>query len=449
LLQLYQELSSSGAEWEKGGIAIFSLQKINGKALYCDRLENVEVAIPEELCAGLVSAAGSVSAADPGSIARAFQNPVNSARLKDIAKGAKNVVLLVSDSTRAVPTAEVLPFIVEELTEAGIHTNQIKAVVGTGVHRPARDEEMRSILGEEFLKRIMIENHDPYDEKKLVDIGSTTFGTPLRINKTVWEADIRIAVGKVEPHEFAGFSGGRKSVLPGVSAEDSIRINHRPELLLHPKATPGCLDGNPIHLDMLEAAKKLGIHFCVNILVDSNNRVGTVVCGDLDQSHRQAVELLRKNIGVHLKTSPAIVVTTPGVPLNVNLYQSIKPLIALAPIMRRKGVVVLYSECAEGVDSDDMILPFRQSSDLNGVLNYLERNYTIQMDHALLLTKILQTGLRIVAVSPNVSDEILALLHITPARSLSEAIGKAFELLDRKEKVLFFPQPQRTLPYVE
>lgn len=426
----------------------YTLQRHEGKVTYRDAIEKVDVTIAEDRCGGLFLCP-EPGLPSPGLIASAFDQPVDSPPLREIARGARSAVLLVSDSTRAVPTADVMPSIVKELARGDLDFDRIKAVVGTGVHRPATGDEMRVILGDAFWKCIAVENHTPYDEDNLVFIGSTSLGTPVRVNKTVWDADLRIAIGKVEPHEFAGFSGGRKSVLPGISAEDTIRINHSPKLLMSPSAIPGCLEGNPIHQDMLEAARLLGVHFCVNILTDAQNRLIDLVCGELEKSHLVAVERLRKRIGIPLESRPELVVTTPGTPLNMNLYQSVKALLAVAPIMHPNGVIVLYSRCEEGVDSDDMLLPFRQSRNLDGVLDYLGEHYGIQMDHALLLTKVFQAGLRVVAVSPNVSDDTFELLHMVPAKTLSDGIRMAFEMLGEKEgKVLFFPRPQSTLPYM-
>lgn len=426
----------------------YTLQRHEGKVTYRDAIEKVDVTISEDRCGGLFLCP-EPDLPSTGFIASAFNQPVDSPPLREIARGARSAVLLVSDSTRAVPTADVLPSIVEELAQGGVAFDKIKAVVGTGVHRPATDDEIRVILGDTFWKRIVVENHTPYDENNLVFIGSTSLGTPIRVNKTVWGADLRIVIGKVEPHEFAGFSGGRKSVLPGISAEDTIRINHSPKLLMSPSAIPGCLAGNPIHQDMLEAARLLGVHFCVNILTDTQNRLIDLVCGELEKSHLMAAERLRKRVGLPLGSRPELVVTTPGVPLNINLYQSIKALLAVAPIMHPNGVIVLYSCCEEGVDSDDMLLPFRQSRNLDGVLDYLRDHYSIQMDHAFLLTKVLQAGPRVVAVSPNISDDMFELLHMVPAKTLSDGIRMAFDMLGEKEgKVLFFPRPQSTLPYM-
>lgn len=426
---------------------IYSIEKTKQEAVYSDRIENIQLALPEGDVAGLV-APPSFHAPAPDCIERAFADPVGSPMLREMAKGKRTVSIIVSDSTRNVPTARILPHIMRELTAGGIAAENVVVVVAIGVHRSATEEEMREIVGEELWSKIPVKNHDPYDAEKLVSLGTTPAGTPVSVNKTVYEADLRISIGKVEPHEFAGFSGGRKSVLPGVSSEQSIKTNHRPEMILHPGAAIGSMEENPVSRDMLDAAKMMEIHFCVNVLVDSNDDLIHVVCGEMEKSHLAAVEKLRESIGTPLKTRPSILVTTPGSPLNINLYQSIKPIIAAAPVMAENGIIILYSRCTEGVGSTDMLVPFRKGKSIDDIVNFLKDNYEIQMDHALLLCKILQTGIRIIVVSPNIDAETVRLMHLLPAPSLEEAVAMAHELSGKEKQILFFPCPQRVLPYI-
>ena len=318
--------------------------------------------------------------------------------------------------------------------------------MATGVHRPATNEEMAAILGPEWIGRVAIENHDPYGERGLVHLGDTSLGTPVWLNRKACSADLRVAIGKVEPHEFAGFSGGRKSVLPGIASERTIRINHRPEMILHPLSAIGVYRENPIGRDMAEAARMLGIHFSVNILVDSAGNVADIVCGELEESHRRAVEILSENIAVSFPSRVKILVTTPGHPLNINLYQSIKCIIAAAPVMEDHGVIVVHSACAEGVGSADMLRPFENAGNLDDVVDFLMKTYEIQMDHSLLLAKILQRGIRIVFSSPCVEDAVFRMLGMIPARSLEDGVRISMELSEPGSRVLFFPCPQRYLP---
>ena len=386
-------------------------------------------------------------AAGGGDVVRnAFDTPVGTQRLREIAKGEITAAVLVSDATRAVPTPAIVPYVMEELKAGGIRPENVTFIVATGVHRPATDEEMRRILGPEWSGRVRIENHDPYDGSALAFLGVTTYGTPVSVNRRAYESDVRIAIGKVEPHEFAGFSGGRKSVLPGIASEKTIKVNHRPEMILHPAAAIGVYDDNPVSRDMIEAAEMLGVDFCVNVLADSGGGIADVVCGDIRESHERAIDVLKKRIAVPFPSRCPVLVTTPGRPLNINLYQSIKCIIAAAPVVADDGVIVAYSECAEGVGSVDMLRPYENARNAGDVIDFLLRNYEIQMDHSLLLSKILQRGVRVVLVAPSVSDATARLMGLIPARSLDDGIRIAADLAGAGSRISFFPCPQRCLP---
>jgi len=415
--------------------------------IYADDVENLTIRLPNSRFGGLLTASG-FPAPDPNFVDSAFCAPVGSPFLREIARGKNKACVLVSDATRNVPTSSVLPRILEELELGEIKRENIALVVATGVHRPATKQEMKTITGESLWGKVRIQNHDPYTLRNLVNLGTTSRGTPVEVNRTVEESDLRIVVGKVEPHEFAGFSGGRKSVLPGVSSERTILINHRPDMVLHPSSAIGVLEGNPISEDMFEAAQMLWIHFCVNILSDAEGAPFSIFCGDLEKSHSQAVLTLKKYIALPLGKRLRIAVTTPGNPLNINLYQSVKAIIAAAPIMDRNGVLILYSRCTEGVGSDDMPRPFMMGATFDDIVKYLNENYRIQMDHSLLLCKILQTGLRVILVSKNIDPEIAKRMKLIPANSLDMALEMAFELVGGNEKIYFFPCPQRFLPFI-
>ncbi len=221
---------------------------------------------------------------------KAVIDPVSGKRLSVIAeeKGARTACVLISDATRAVPTAELAGYVIEELVRGGIKPPDVTFFVAIGVHRAATEEEFLEMLGGLYGK-VKIENHTPYDRENLLFLGTTRRGTPVKVNKRAYECDLHIQIGKVEPHEFAGFSGGRKSVLPGISSEQTILVNHRPDMILDPKASIGILEGNPVHEDMLEAADMFGIDFAVNCVINSELRLSAVCSGTLWESHARAV----------------------------------------------------------------------------------------------------------------------------------------------------------------
>lgn len=187
------------------------------------------------------------------------------------------------------------------------------------------------MLGELYGK-VHIENHTPFERGNLTYLGDTSRGTPVWVNSRALACDVHIQIGKVEPHEYAGFSGGRKSVVPGIAAEETISVNHRPEMILDAKAAIGILAGNPIHEDMLEAAEMFGIDFGVNCVLNQSLDITEVFAGSLRESHENAVQYVRDRICVPLSV-PDVIVTTPGEPLDIDFYQSLKALIALTEIL--------------------------------------------------------------------------------------------------------------------
>lgn len=294
--------------------------------------------------------------------------------------------------------------------------------------------------------KISIENHTPFDKEGLIYLGDTSKGTPVWVNRKAYECDIHIQIGKVEPHEFAGFSGGRKSVLPGISAEETILTNHRPEMILERNAGIGILQGNPVHEDMEEAAGKFGIDFGVNCILNNELDLAAVFAGDMRKSHSAAVEYVRDRLCVQIE-KPDILVTTPGKPLDIDFYQSVKALIALTEVLDERTVVVLYCGCPEGVNSSDMLRAFRSGEDLDKVVAYTTKNYKVQMDHVLLLSKLMKKGVKIIVCCPNISDAEIESMFMIPCRTLDAALDKAIALLDKdKGKMLFYPRPQTGLP---
>lgn len=416
--------------------------------LYEDSVENVSLSLPNGSACVDFRTVDEPKAEDFGNMmARAMSAPYGTPRLSALARGKSSVSIIVSDSTRAVQTPMVLPYIVKELEEAGISLEQIRLVVAIGVHRKATELEMKNIAGI-YHGKITVENHDPYDAGKLTVIGKTSFGTTVEVNSSVCSSDLKISIGKVEPHEFAGYSGGRKSVLPGISSESCIVHNHRPEMILNPNAVAGVLQNNPIHMDMLEAAKTLGIDFTVNLVQNAKGEPIGVFAGGLQEAHERGVAFVNEHFGIRLRPETDIYVVTPGFPLNIDLYQSVKALIALTPVVKKGDVILFYSKCTEGVNSEDMVRPFGTSPDLDDVLKYVTENYKIQMDHALLLCKLYQKGVRVVAYTPGVEDGVLSLMHMVPAKNLQQAWETALSLRGDKHgvpNVSVIPMPQRAI----
>lgn len=428
---------------------MYQLKMDQTTSRYIDDTECVELSLPTRQCLGMVTLPVHSVAEVESDILYQINHPIAAPSLPELVRktGASSACILISDATRNVPTAQIAPILVDQLISAGMALENILFIVAIGVHRPATDAEMRSMVGPSLWGKVMVENHTPFDPDNLIHLGTTSRGTPVSVNKRAYECDLHISIGKVEPHEFAGFSGGRKSVLPGVASAETIIANHSPAMLASPYAVPGKLEGNPVHEDMLETAKRFGIDFCVCTVLNGENHLAGVFAGELESAHEAAVSYLQKTCRVMLQ-KPDVVVTTPGVPLNIDFYQSLKPLIALTELLDDHTVVALYCACPEGVNSTDLLRPFLATKSLDDVLAYVNENYEIQMDHALLLTKILKKNVKIVVYSPNLESDILKSMHLIPAENYQDMLDKACALTGKSDpSVLFYPEAQRTLPY--
>ncbi len=426
---------------------MYTLERQGDSCVFFDDELNVRFSVPAENCAGMLQTSQLPAIEDEAVLRQAFENPVSGLKLRDIAKnsGAKSACILVSDATRGVPTAPLAAIAVDELIEGGLSLDNIFFFVAIGVHRPATEAEMKLFLGDLYGK-VHIENHTPFDKDNLIELGVTTGGTPVSVNRKAYNCDLHIQIGKVEPHEFAGFSGGRKSVLPGVASEETIKINHRPEMILNPASAIGALDGNPVNADMTEAAELFRIDFGINCILNNEMKMAAVFTGGLTECHRYAVDYVRSYLGVSFD-KPDLIVTTAGQPLDIDFYQTAKALIALTEILDEDVVTLLYCGCPEGVNSPDMLRAFGSSDDLDKVVQYTTDNYEIQMDHVLLLSKIFRKGAKVVLCCPQVTDDEARSMFMIPQKEPQRAIELACELTGKdKPKVLFYPRPQTGLP---
>ena len=428
----------------------YELRQEGGEAVYLDHEEGREIRIPKAWCAGLYQAEKPTPITDEGKFLEAVLNPVEGTPLHEIAarKKAKTAAVIVSDATRCVPTAKVAKHLVDELKAGGVPEDGITFFVALGVHRDATEPEMRSFLGDAlFNSGIRIENHDPYTPEKLIDLGRTSFGTPVKVNRKAQQCDVKVTVGKTELHEMAGFSGGRKSILPGISSEETILVNHRPEMIFAEGTGAGNLDHNPIHLDMLETARMFGVDFSVNFVTAQSGEAAGVFAGGLESSHLASTVYLRQFCSVQVPRRADVLVTTPGAPLNCDMYQGVKSVFALSHLLEPGSVVLLYGAFPEGMNSVDYIDPLRRfQSDLKAARRYAWENYRIQMDHTLPTIDILEKGVKIVVCSDTVARQDILDLQMYPCSTMEEAMRTAIGLTGKAEpQIGFFPSAQSAL----
>ena len=297
----------------------------------------------------LTSRIGELKAAGSGVeiVRAAMAEPIDSPRLRELARGKKNCVVIVSDHTRPVPSRDILPPMLEEL-RAGSPDIEVTLLVATGFHRPTSMKELEDKLGKEIMESCRVVVHDCRDGSSNVEIGTLPSGAPCVIDRLAVETELLVAEGFIEPHFFAGFSGGRKSVLPGVADQVTVLGNHCSRFIDSPFARTGVLDGNPIHEDMLAAAEMAKLAFIVNVVIDEEKKTVAAFAGNFRTAHRRGCDYMLDYFKVAPVPSEIVVTSNGGAPLDQNLYQCVKSMTAAEASCVEDGVIVLCAECADG-----------------------------------------------------------------------------------------------------
>ena len=367
-------------------------------------------------------------------VREALLSPVGSPRLRELAKGKKKVVIIASDHTRPVPSKLIIPAMLDEI-RAGEPDAEIALLIATGCHRGTTAAELEEKFGAEIAARERIVVHDCDDRKNLVSLGRLPSGGECLINRTAAEADLLLAEGFIEPHFFAGFSGGRKSVLPGIAARETVLANHCSEFIAHPRARTGVLDGNPIHRDMLWAAEAAGLKFIVNVVLDPHKKVIRAVAGAPFEAHRAGCAFLTEYCGVSAEPADAVISTNGGWPLDQNVYQAVKGMTAAENAVKQGGVIIMLAASNDGVGGDGFYHQLADEPDTKktAALFMSRRRDQTEPDQwqTQIFIRVLEKA-RVIFIS-EMDDETVRKLHLIPAHSIKEALEKAGDLL-KKEK---------------
>jgi nickel-dependent lactate racemase len=325
---------------------------------------SLEIALPDGHPVDVVEKTPGPPMARPErAIREALEMPTGTPPLRVLARGRRNAVIVVSDATRPVPNALLLPPILDALERGGIPARAVLVLVATGLHRPARPDELDEILGPELARTLHVEQHDARDRGAHADLGTSAAGIPVRIDRRYLAADLKILTGLVEPHLMAGYSGGRKAVCPGLAAVETIRVAHGPRML-EARVGAGIVDGNPLHEDLLEIAARAGVDFIANVALDRQRRVSGIFCGDANEAHAQAMRFVEAECRVDLEEPADLVITSGGgYPLDATFYQAIKGVAAAAGVVRPGGTILLCAALSDGVGSPSFEKLLRESAD--------------------------------------------------------------------------------------
>jgi nickel-dependent lactate racemase len=410
---------------------------------------DVCVRIPARNFLGSITPKELAGAADAkAEIERALNSPFGSKKLGEIAKPESKVAIVVDDATRHSPREVMLLPVLAELNAAGVKDEQITVIFGCGTHRAVTKEEAFKLLGEETCKRVKFVSHDCRAQDDLVYAGKTkSHGNEIHLNRIFAEADVKILLGDVGFHYYAGYGGGRKSVLPAVAGEEAIKHNHA--MLLNPNARTGVLEGNPVHEDMTEAARLAKVDFIVNTISNSKGEIVKAFAGDVEQAFMEAVKAVDEMYRVSVDRRADIVVTSPGgYPADMNLFQAYKALDNALAIVKRGGVVVLVAECAEGHGNQVFYDWMARFGDLKSVEREIKRNFVLGGHKAYYLLKALQNH-SIILVSSLPDYYAANIFKVKTARAVNDALTEAFKIAGSSSKVWAMPCGNYMLPEVK
>ncbi|MCX8023553.1 MAG: nickel-dependent lactate racemase [Syntrophorhabdaceae bacterium] len=402
-----------------------------------------EVTIDDKNILGLIEPNEVTIGDERETIRKALANPLGAKTLKEFLKNAKDVLIIVNDATRPTPTATIIEFI-----EKDIEDNNISFLVATGVHRAPTEDEYIQIFSEKYYKkyRDRIFAHDSRKKDEMVFLGTSKNGTEMRINRRGVEADRIVIISSVEPHYFAGYTGGRKSFLPGIASYETIEQNHK--LALKPEAQALRLEGNPVHEDMIDALKTVKKEvFAINAVLDKKHRIYAVSAGDIHESLHEAVLKANEVFAVKIEEKADIVVSVVKFPADIDLYQAQKGIDNGKHALKEGGIIILVAKCRKGIGEESFVKLLSSASSPEDALNRIDRGYHLGYHKAAKMAEVSMKG-EIWAIS-DLDPELMKKIFIRPFSSLQDAVDNALKEKGKDAKVLFLMDGSLTIPYVE
>ncbi len=367
-------------------------------------------------------------------VKRALEAPVASKKLSELSRDKKNIVIIASDHTRPVPSKVIIPQMLEEIRK-GNPDADITILIATGCHRETTKQELINKFGEEIVNNEKIYVHDCDEKEMLVNIGVLPSGGQCEINKIALEADLLVAEGFIEPHFFAGFSGGRKSVLPGIAGRTTVLANHCSEFIADKNARTGILENNPIHNDMIWAARQAKLTFIVNVVLNAEKEPIFAVAGDLEEAHKKGTDFIASLCAVKAVPADIVISTNGGYPLDQNVYQAVKGMTAAEATVKEGGVIIMLALSNDGIGGDHFYRQLAEEKDIDKTIKNIllrSRNETLSDQWMTqILLRILKRA-KVIYVS-EMDANIIEDMHMIPAKSLEEAVDMAKSMLDKKD----------------
>ena len=378
---------------------------------------------------------------DPMALLRAaLGHPIASPRLRDIAQPGQRVAIITSDLTRPCPSDQLLPHLLDEFEAASVPDEDITVVMALGLHRAMTETEMAEAVGPNVYKRLRVVNHDPVD---VVPLGTTSRGTPVEITLEVVDADLRVCVGNLELHYFAGYSGGAKAIMPGCASRATVQANHA--MMVEKEAVTGKLEGNPVRADLEEGAALTGADFILNVVVDGHHRILGAVAGDVTGAHRRGCAMVAEQgiVGVP-KLADVVLVSAGGFPKDLNLYQAQKALDNASHAVRDGGVLILLAECGEGLGNATFETWLSEASGPDEVLTRIQKEFVLGGHKAAAIATV-QKRASIYLIS-SLSEELVRRCGMVPFDDVNAALEAALQQAGPSADVLVVPEGGSVLP---
>jgi nickel-dependent lactate racemase len=404
----------------------------------------VEAELPEANFGGWLLPRSEADTADESAlVAEALEKPLGTPRLRNLVRPGEKICLVTSDITRPCPSAKLLPPVLEELSAAGIPYGDIVIVLALGIHRGHTEAEKAALVGPEVMKRYRVADHDP---NRCRHLGRTSRGTPVDIFEEVAAADRRLALGNVEYHYFAGYSGGAKALMPGVSSAAAIQNNHR--MMTQPAAKAGRLADNPVRLDIDDVANHLSVDFILNVILGEDKKIKAAFAGHHLEAHRAACRRLDEicQATVPAPGAEVVLVSAGGFPKDINVYQAQKALDNAARAVRPGGVIVWVGACDEGYGEEVFARWLREASTPGDLLTRVKADFQLGGHKAAAIALVLKKA-KVFMVS-NLSEEMASGLFVRPSPDLPGALASALAEAGPAAKVLVMPYGGSVLPQI-
>lgn len=375
----------------------------------------------------------------------ALKHPIGSRSLKELTRDAKKIVIITNDNTRPMPSKLTLPRIINSFFYPETYYD-ITILIACGLHRKMTEREMEEQYGKEICSRYPVVNHEAQDDSQLICLGKMTTGNEMWVNKIVAESDLVIAEGFIESHFCVGFSGGRKSILPGVSGKKTIMYNHRPENIASPYSVGANLKHNPMHMECMEAARMAKLSFILNVALNKEKRVIRAFAGDPFEAHQAGCSYVRQIMETQVQPTDIVITTNSGYPLDRNLYQTVKGIDTAAQVAKKGGIIIVASECMDGVGHASFAQLIQSCKSVEELHEKMSVSPSmIDKWQAQILARTLIKN-QVILVSRGIDQETAERMFMTYAKSMEEALEIAFRRMGKEASVSIMPEGPVVIP---